>query len=128
MSLAASYTGDFGIVLGLYGLKALLLRSAFGQRRVLAFFTLAVCLALPAVWAFSPDWDNPQMLPIGKWLGAPIAVLTVPCCSFLVDYLKGWRTTRSWYIRIPLEVFIGVPVWAYIWALICFYVLGWVWV
>jgi hypothetical protein len=128
MSAVVSYGGLFAILAILYGLRATLYLWVPSPRHIAVIMVFGFLLALPGVWFFSPDWRNPQMVTAGKWIGTPVAVLTVPCVSFLVDGLSGRGNLRRWYIRLPLEILIGVPAWAYLWALICLFILGWVWV
>jgi hypothetical protein len=128
MSIAATYTADFGLIIALYGLKALLFRFVRSSSRLLACFFLAVALLVPVTWLTSPDWNNQHVYRIAIWVGDPIAVLGVPCASFLFDYLRGRRDMRYWPIRVPIEVFVAVPAWVYIWVMIQCFVLGWVWI
>jgi len=128
MSTIVSYIGLLAVIVILYGLRTTLYLWVPNPRHIAVFMVFGFVLALPCVWFFSPDWNNPQMVTAGKWIGTPIAVLTVPFISFLADELRGRHNLSHWYIRLLLEIVIGVPAWAYLWALICFFILGWVWV
>lgn len=69
------------------------------------------------------------MLRIAIYLGSPIATLTVPCASLVIDLARrsaGWP--GGWYWRLPLELLIAVPTWFYFWVFFEFLVLGWVWI
>lgn len=126
--LSTTYAVSLGLILCLYGLKAALFRLVANRRRMVLLFTLGACMAVPVIWLVSPDWNNQRMIPLAKWAVGPIAVLTVPCVSFFIDLLRNRYDMICWYVRIPLEVLIGVPLWVYTWAQICFFVLGWIWV
>ena len=128
MSIPASYAADFGIIVALYGCKALLFRSVRSSSHLLGSFFLAIALAVPMTWLTSPDWNNPHVYHIAIWVGDPIAVLAVPCASFLFDYFRGRRDMGHWPIRVPVEIFVGVPAWVYTWTMIQVFVFGWVWI
>jgi hypothetical protein len=118
----------FGVILGLYALKAALFRRAISPFRTLVYFLAAVALAVPVIWLFCPAWNTFNSAPIAHWVGTPIMVLTVPCISFLFDYANGRRSKGRWSIRLPLEIFVGVPVWASIWVWIMLLALEWIWI
>jgi hypothetical protein len=128
MSLAATYTAAFGLIITLYGLKALLFRFLCSSSLLLGCFFLGVALLVPVTWVISPDWNNQHVDRIAIWVGDPIALLAVPCASFLFDYHRGRRDMRYWPVRVPIEVFVAVPAWAFIWAMIECFVLDWVWI
>ncbi len=122
------YAIGLGIILSLYALKAALFRRESSPRRMLVWFLAAVALAVPITWLISPDWNNRDVARISNWVGTPIMVLTVPCLSFFFDYANGRRSKGRWYIRIPLEVLVGVPGWVFGWALIELFVFGWIYI
>ena len=126
MSVIVSTLGYFALISGLYGLKIFLFRRVHQPRVVFCLFILGVCLALPITWLLSPDWDNQWVQRIGIWVGEPIGALTVPCVSFLYDYFSGQREIGRWYVRVPVEILILIPVWAFIWVQIMCWILGWV--
>lgn len=128
MSTVMSYVGILGIIAILYGIRAILYLWMPNPRHIAVLMAFGFVLAVPGIWFFSPDWKNPQLLTIGKWIGTPVAVMTVAIVSFCIDQFRGLHSLSRWFIRFPLEIFIGVPVWAFIWARICLYILGWVWV
>ena len=128
MNIVVTYAVDFGVVLSLCGLKALLFRFVRSRQLILACFFLGVALLTPVTWLVSPDWNNEYIYRIAIWVGEPVAVLAVPCVSFLLDYFKGRRGMGRWQLRVPLETFVAMPVWIFIWAWIQFSVLGWEWV
>jgi hypothetical protein len=128
-NLWVCYLGSLGLILLLYAAKWALLRFVACAGIAATLFSAAVALCVPATWALSPDWDNEFVLPIANYVGGPVATLTVPYMSFLVDLLrKSVGHPGGWHRRIPLEVFVGVPAWAYIWVYFEFLVLGWVWI
>jgi hypothetical protein len=128
MSIPATYAVDFGLIIVLYGYKALLFR--FVRSRVFLFgcFSFGVALTVPLTWLTSPDWNNEHVYRIAIWIGDPIAVLAIPCVSFLFDFLRGHRDMRNWLIRVPAEVFIAAPAWFFVWIMMEVFVLGWVWI
>ena len=128
MSVAASYVTDFAVIFSLYGLKVLLFRFVRPSGMLLGCYSLALALAVPITWLASSDWHNPHVYRIGIWIGDPIAVLAIPCASFLFDFLRGCRDMKHWPIRCIVEIFIVVPAWVYVWIMIQVFVFGWVWI
>jgi hypothetical protein len=116
MSTFAIWAADFGLIIALYGFKALLFRFVRLPILLLGGFLLGVALAVPVTWLTSPDWDNDCVHRIAIWVGDPVGILAVPCVSFLVDCFKGRRDMRNWPIRVPVEVFVAVPVWVIMWV------------
>ena len=129
-NLWVCYAGSVGLILFLYVVKAASLRYLRGAPAAGTAFAAAMTLCVPVTWALSPDWDNEHVLRIGIYVGSPIATLAVPSVSFLIDLVRrpavGQR--REWHWRVPLELFIAVPVWVYFWVFCEFLVLGWVWI
>ena len=86
------------------------------------FCTIPYCaatdLAVAVTWITSPDWENDFVLRISVWVGDPVAVLSVPVASFLFDFISARRSMRLWYIRIPIEVALLVPLWFGLWIYI----------
>lgn len=122
------YAGSAGLILVLYAMKAALLRYT-ATATAAAAFAVAVAAAVPVTWALSPDWDNPNVLPVASYVGQPVATLAVPCASFLVDLSRRSAGRPSgWRWRVPLELFIAVPMWGVVWAFAELLVLGWVWI
>jgi len=125
MNIVTSYVGLFGIIAILYGIRATLYHWMFNFRRIAVIVLSATVLAVPGVWFFSPDSkEEPQMF-FGKWVFAPVCWLAVLCLSCLFDTLKRQRDLSRWYIRYPLEIFVMVPLWAFVWLWICI-ILNWV--
>src|SRR5690348_298617 len=125
MSIPATYAADFGLIIALYGYKAFLFRYVRSSGLLLGCFFLGVAVVVPMTWLTSPDWNNQHVYRIAIWIGDPIAILTIPCISFLFDYFKGWRDMRHWPVRVPVEVFVAAPAWFYIWIFIQVFVLNW---
>ena len=128
MSIPVTFAIDFGLIIALYGYKALLFRFVRASGLLIGCFFLGAALVVPITWLTSLDWNNEHIYRIAIWVGDPIAILAIPCASFLFDYFKGWRDMRYWPIRVPVEVFVAVPVWVYVWTLIQCFILGWVWI
>jgi hypothetical protein len=128
LNIFATYIVDFGLIIALYGYKALLFRFVRASGLLISYFFLGVALLVPITWLTSPDWNNDFVCRIAIWVGDPIGILAIPCASFLFDYFKGWRDMRYWPIRVPIEIFVAAPLWLIIWAFIQFFVLGWVWI
>jgi len=128
MSVNASYAADFGIVIALYGLKALLFRSVRSAGFSLGCFFFIVALFVPVTWLTSPDWNNQNVARIAIWVGDPIAILPVPSVSFLFDFFSHRRYTHYWRIRVSLEIFAAFPLWVFIWVMIQVIVFNWVWI
>jgi hypothetical protein len=128
MSIPATYAVDFGLIIALYGFKALLFRFVRSSGFLLGYFFLGVALIVPVTWLTSPDWNNQHVYRISIWVGDPIGILTVPCVSFLVDYVRNRRDMKYWHIRVPIEVLVVVPAWFYVWVLIQVFILNWAWI
>lgn len=128
MSVFAYCAIAFGLIAFLYVLKALLFRFVRSPVFLLLGFMFGVAVAVPCTWLISPDWENEHISRIAIWVGDPVGILTVPCASFIIDFVRGRHEMRSWRIRVPLEVFVAVPAWFYVWVWIQFLVLGWVWI
>ena len=128
MGIPATYAAGFGMVLALFGYKALLFRFVRSTGLLLGCFFLGVALVVPLTWLTSPDWNNEHVYRIAIWIGDPVAILLIPCLSFLFDYIKGWKEMKYWRIRVPVEVFLAFPAWVYIWALIQLFILDWIWI
>jgi hypothetical protein len=121
--------GSAGLILLLYGVKATVLRYVRPPSAALAMFFAAVVASVPVTWALSPDWDNQHVLRIAIYVGSPVATLAVPCASFLVDLARrSAGHPGGWLWRVPLELFLAVPAWLYLWVFFEFLVLGWVWI
>ena len=87
---------------------------------------MGLAVAVPVTWLISPDWNNGCVHPIANWVGTPVAVLAVPCLSFLVDFAAQHRNMRWWPIRVPCEVLVLAPLWLIAWVQIEYQLLGWV--
>jgi len=126
---AVSRLGCLAIILSLYRYKWLLSKLAGDGFRWKAFaFYLGTVVAVPYVWFFSSDWTNPQMTEAYKWAGTPIAVLTVPAISFVIDELRKNESRKCRRIRVVAEIVFGVPIWCFIWGLIAVFFLEWIWI
>ena len=123
------YLGSLGLILFLYATKWAVLRFVSVAGLAAAVFCAAVVLCVPVTWALSPDWDNEFVLPVWNYVGNPVATLTIPCVSFLIDMSRKLAgKPGDWHLRLPLELIVGVPLWMYFWAYFEFLVLGWVWI
>jgi hypothetical protein len=128
MPLWISVSVGVAVVGVLYLAKWAILRRRPSVWAAVLYFVLALGLAVPVTWAFDPDWDNPHVKPIAIWVGTPVALLTVPACSFALDLaaLSGAGRPRSWWWAVP-ELLIAVPAWLFGWTAFSVFVLGWVW-
>lgn len=124
MNAPVLYIIDFGLILSLYAIKALVFRYLRSGAAMLGAFCAAIALAAAVTWICSPDWDNELVERIAVWVGTPIAVLWVPVVSFLFDFISGRRSMRHWPVRVPVEVFLLAPVWFVLWLYIILS-LGW---
>ncbi|CAN5150515.1 hypothetical protein BH11PLA2_BH11PLA2_39960 [soil metagenome] len=113
------------LVFYLYVIKYAFLRHRRNLMTVAVFGTgIAICI--PVLWLLSPDWNNPGVLLIGNYVGIPIAILTVPVLSFVVDLLRGSNfQTEEYRWRVPVEFLIVIPGWFMFWIVFEFQVLGW---
>jgi hypothetical protein len=122
------YLGSVGLILFLYGVKVIVLRWVRGAATARITFAVAAGLCVPVTWALSPDWHNLHVYHIANFVGNPIATLFVPCVSFLIDLARrSGGKEGCWYWRIPLELFVGVPAWFFLWIFVELFVLGWAW-
>jgi hypothetical protein len=128
-NLWAFFAGSAGLILLLYAVKAAVLRYVRPPTVALLTFFAVVAACVPVTWTLSPDWGNRHVLRIAIYIGDPVGTLAVPCASFLVD-LARWSAGQhgGWLWRVPLELFLMVPLWLYVWAFFQFLVLGWVWI
>ncbi|MEM9412745.1 MAG: hypothetical protein AAGA30_16660, partial [Planctomycetota bacterium] len=92
-----------------------------------------LCIALlPYLYLnFVTDWGNPDVLPIANWIGAPVALFTVPLVSFIRSNLmpnikRREKGQASFLILSIFEVLILTPAWVAFWILLEVSVLGWV--
>jgi hypothetical protein len=117
------------LILALYGAKALVLRYAPHRGYAAVLFAGAVSWCVPVTWVLSPDWDNRHVLRIAILVGSPVATLTVPCVSFVIDLARKLPPRKwEWAWRVPLEVCVAVPAWGLAWVFFEFAILGWVWI
>jgi hypothetical protein len=120
------FIGSYGLIVFLHAVKAF---SLHYLRPALAGMTFSsiTALCVPATWALSPDWDNESVLWVANYVGNPVMTLTVPIVSFLIDWTRPWAGPSSrWWLRVPFEWLVAVPVWFYFWVCLEFFVLGWV--
>ena len=129
MAIWVFYLGGLLLILALYGAKYLGL-SRFSSLAAVTLFVLAAVAAVPVTWLLSPDWDKPYVLRIANFVGTPIMVLMVPIVSFVYDLrakqVAGRFKPALW--RLPLELFVAVPIWFVFWIFFEFGVLHWVWI
>ena len=114
------------LILSLYAIKLALFRSAQSWSRITAYFAAALLLAIPITWLISPDWKNQDVSRYSIWIGTPLLVLTVPFLSFLYDCFRDGRSVRQLVIRPLIEIFVIIPIWAFIWLWITIFVFQWV--
>jgi hypothetical protein len=114
------------LILSLYAIKLALFRSAQSWSRITAYFAAALLLAIPIRWLISPDWKNQDVSRFSIWIGTSLLVLTVPFLSFLYDCFRDGRSVRQLVIRALIEIFIIMPIWAFIWLWITIHVFQWV--
>jgi hypothetical protein len=107
------FTG-LGIVLALYALRAVLYRYMEHGRRIALVLGVAFALAVPTLWIFLPRSAEHPQPPFGNWVFPPTAWLAVPLISSAVDLTRGRHDLRRCYLRFPLEVFVGIPLWIFI--------------
>lgn len=126
-NLWMAQVGGLGLILALYGAKAVLLRPGEPAARAARLYIVAVLFCIPAVWVLFPDETNSKVSPIAIYVGGPIALLTVPSLSFARDliYLSNSGQCLRWRRRAPFEIFLGVPIWFLFWWFVEI-VLGWV--
>jgi hypothetical protein len=115
MNAPGLYIADLGLILSLYAVQALLFRHLRSGVAIFGAYCAAIALAVSVTWLTSPDWNNELALRISVWVGTPVALLSVPVASFLFNLLSGHRGLRFWYIRIPIEVLLLVPIWFALW-------------
>jgi hypothetical protein len=122
------YLASAVLILVIYALKALIVHR-LPKLWACAWFFLVLAYAVPLTWAFSPDWGNQHVYRIAIWLGAPIMTLAVPAFTFVIDMRRRSEgKPLGWQWRYPIELLLGVPVWAFSWALLEFFYFGWVWI
>lgn len=80
---------------------------------------LGVFLTVPGVWFFSHGQTAEPQPFIGKWIFPPVCWLAVFCISCLIDLLRSGHNLQYWYLRFPMEIVIGIPVWIFIWGWVC---------
>jgi hypothetical protein len=123
------YAGSAALILAVYVLKALILCFVPKVSWASSLFTGVVVACIPITWALSPDWNNRAVYRIGIYVGSPVATLTVPCVSFIIDWSRRVAVSRrDWFWRVPLELFVAVPAWFCFWASFEAFFLGWVWI
>lgn len=126
-NIGLHYLGGAALILLLYAIKAVVLRNLRHDAAAFAAFFVAVACCVPVAWALSPDWNNRSVRQIANYVGTPIALMTVPSVSFLIDLARrsaGQQGRSRW--RLPLELLLGVPAWLMFWLFLEFFVLGWV--
>jgi hypothetical protein len=116
------------LILGLYVVKAWLLRRVANPRHAALLFACIAGFCVPVTWAVCPDWNKRNVFPIANYVGDPIMTLTVPCLSFAYDLIRRMNGARpSWLWRLPIEL-LAIPCWVVAWAFFELLVLGWVWI
>ena len=113
------------LVLSLFGAKLLLLHN-FTKVIASLLFVMLVAASIPLLWALSPDWNNPHVLPIANYVGTPIAILTIPVVSFVIDVASCAKPRVS--ARTVVELLVGVPVWFFFWLFLELLLLDWIWI
>ena len=113
------------LIVVLFVAKFYLLRT-FTRRRAAFCFVVLLLLAIPVAWAISPDWNNPSVAKMSNWIGTPIALLTIPVISLLIDLSSP--TEHQPLPRNAIELLVGVPMWFFCWLFVEFAILGWVWI
>jgi hypothetical protein len=113
-----------------YRVKWHLLTRCTRPSTALYFCLLCLIVSLPYIWFLCvSDWFNPFLYRASCWIGGPVAIWTVPVASFLVDLCCWGKPKRlnRYLIRSGIEIFLGFPLWAFFWAMLSFFVLGWGW-
>ena len=113
------------LVLSLFGTKLFLLHNFTKVIASLLFVTL-VAASIPLLWALSPDWNNPHVLPIANYVGTPIEILTIPVVSFVIDVASCAKPRVS--ARTVVELLVGVPAWFFFWLFLELLLLNWIWI
>jgi hypothetical protein len=123
------YAGSIVLILLLYVVKAVCLQNVRTNAGSLTLFAAVIACCVPVTWALSPDWHNPSVFRIAIYVGSPVATLAVPTVSFIIDIRRrSAGHSENWLRRMPLEWFIAVPAWFFLWIFLEFFVLGWVWI
>ena len=114
---------------GLYGIKITAFRLVESRIRITAIVVAPMLAAVPIFWMTSPDWNYPYVSRMGVLIGEPAHFLAVPLLSLIVDLIRPRSAAnRYWYFRIPLEWFVAIPLWMFVWGSIECYILGWVFI
>lgn len=125
----AGYT--FLLLGATYGLKRIILARCKRRLAAAELFAIIVVSSLPYLWFLcEADWFNPFFYRVTCWVGGPIMFWFVPVVSFLVD-LRTCRKPKAltrYLIRSAVEVVIAFPLWAYLWTMFSFWILGWGWI
>ena len=127
-----AWAGYLLLLLGAaYCIKWLVLARCARRLAAINLFAMFIVLSLPYIWFLcEPDWFNRFIYRESCWIGGPIAIWFVPAVSFLVD-LRFWEKAlplSGYLVRSGAEVLIGIPLWASVWGLFCFWILGWGWI
>jgi hypothetical protein len=121
------YSGAAALLVGLYAVKALVLRYT-ARPWTTVLFALALGAGVPAAWALDPDWNNPHVFRVAILVGTPVGLLAVPLASFLFDSARGTsERPRGRLVRAAIELLVVVPAWFFSWLVVQVFVLGWVW-
>ena len=120
-----SLCGLLWLVGCLYAFRALLYRAVPDRGYIAVLLGLGVLLTVPGIWFFSHcQRAEPQPF-VGKWIFPPVCWLAVLCVSCLIDFLRSRHDLRYWYLRFPLEIAVGIPLWIFIWGWVCI-ALNWI--
>jgi hypothetical protein len=113
------------LILALYGAKVGALLGVRSKWWASLVFAIALCFCVLVTWELA-DWNPPYTTTAGRYVGTPIHMFAVPCVSFFVDLSRrSAGKSCNWFWRVPLELFVGVPLWMFVWSFFEF-ALGWV--
>jgi hypothetical protein len=122
------WAGTVAIILILFILKFIVLHRIRDRNLAVFTYVAAVAAAVPALWLLDPDWDSIHLDIRIHYLSMPVAVLTVPYASFVLDLLRReFGATDSGLLRLPFELLLLVPAWFIAVGTLTLF-LGWVWI
>lgn len=118
--------GNAVLILCLYILKWKLIRSIPNKTQTCVVFSCAVAICSVLTWVLSADWHNRHVDHIAIHIGDPVAFLTIPIISFILDLNQ--RQMNGLNPRWIVELILLVPIWFYAWIFFELVVLNWFWI